>query len=464
MNCCPICNQLVKFGLEEHVNHCLDKAESGSSPNLSNNEASVPVKTRSFNSISSFCSKMNVNTGFKMKDNVINKCSKIGKKMISIADVPVPNFKTLLDLPYAIDAFKWGPLADCQGYFLTHFHSDHYDGLSSHWNASAPIFCSNTTAKLVHLRLKIEMSKLVCLPTNQWIEIDFRLGVFLIDANHCPGSVMFLFKVIQNSGNTKLVLHTGDFRAGPQLLSNPYLQRELSGQTLDILYLDTTYCAPEHAFPCQLEVISQCTEFIRIVVEDKVQQRFSPIKRLVMVGSYLIGKERIALALAKALSSLIYVPEYKRLIFNTFEWEEFTSILTDNPKEALVHIVPMGILNKNDISDYLEPYLPNHFTHVTAIRPTGWTGLKSTTVMHDYKGKDQNGNVRIRKQAISIHSIPYSEHSSFNELAAFLQQYPVKTVIPTVSNDYKDLYIDVGNLSPIEVLLTWCNYTKDSKG
>ena len=44
---------------------------------------------------------------------------------------------------------------------------------------------------------------------------------------------MFLFRF----PNGKLVLHTGDFRAAPQLLADPFLQPN----QIDTVYLDTTY-------------------------------------------------------------------------------------------------------------------------------------------------------------------------------------------------------------------------------
>lgn len=75
-----------------------------------------------------------------------------------------------------------------------------------------------------------------------------------------------------------------------------------------------------------------------------------------MVGSYLIGKERIALGimyihlllqcfveLAKMLSSAIY--SNKNGILRCLMWPELENRLTDNPLLASVHFVSMGQLS-----------------------------------------------------------------------------------------------------------------------
>ena len=68
--------------------------------------------------------------------------------------------------------------------------------------------------------------------------------VTLIDANHCPGAVQFLFRLPCG----KRYLHCGDMRFSPALLSNPHLRRS---QGCTGVYLDTTYCNPRYTFPPQ---------------------------------------------------------------------------------------------------------------------------------------------------------------------------------------------------------------------
>jgi DNA cross-link repair 1B protein len=60
----------------------------------------------------------------------------------------------------------------------------------------------------------------------------------MIEANHCPGAVMILFK-----GNKGIVLHTGDFRY------NENMVKTFDGIKLDVLYLDNTFTSAVDDFP-----------------------------------------------------------------------------------------------------------------------------------------------------------------------------------------------------------------------
>lgn len=334
--------------------------------------------------------------------------------------------KWVMGTDILVDAFKLGPHPDCRAYFLTHFHSDHYDGLNGRWaDVGRPIYASTVTKGLVEARLGLKEGAVTGLPSNTWVDIYGGIRVALIDAHHCPGSAMLLFHLMDTD---KLVLHTGDFRASPGLLGEPFLVQTCKHRRLDGVYLDTTYCAAKHAFPCQEAVVAETAQFCRTLVEDRGQARFSPVKRLVLVGSYLVGKERVALAIARALSSKIYVGQDKLKLLELFQWEELSELLTLDPHQASVHLVSMSHVSIQGLNDYLNTYYPA-FTHILGIRPTGWTGITSNTTTHDHN----NGNSK-RKGAITLHSTPYSEHSSYEELVRFLAAFPADLVIPTVDN------------------------------
>ena len=76
-----------------------------------------------------------------------------------------------------------------KNYFLSHFHSDHYGGIASSWDAGT-IYCSLPTASLVHQQLGVDKKHLHPLPMNTPTVIESRgraVTVTLLDANHCPG-------------------------------------------------------------------------------------------------------------------------------------------------------------------------------------------------------------------------------------------------------------------------------------
>ncbi|CAG8461808.1 4399_t:CDS:2, partial [Acaulospora morrowiae] len=409
-----------------------------------------------------------------------------------------------------VDAFKYGKIPDCTAYFLSHFHSDHYCGLSSKWS-HGPIYCSAVTANLVVQQLRVNDRYIKRLPLNEEIEIEGTdINVTLIDANHCPGSVLFLFKDKLASGEIMRYLHTGDFRACPRHVLHSAVRQSINPE-IDILYLDTTYLNPSYCFPAQEQVVNAIIDFVKKVVKNgeplpmkqnknkKNQQRdksqlsltqwitrksqsssdgVDPTRRvisgeilerglsaneptmehkeqeqvrlegskiLILVGTYLIGKEKVFQGIARALNSKIYASDSKRKILLCQENPELTSLLTNDPREASVHVVPIKLLRYDSLQAYLKDLEPT-FKYIMAFRPTGWSFRSSEEVKVTDKSNTQdilNKTSAYTMDSISpsnnsrtcqIFEVPYSEHSSFRELAAFVTSLNVKRIIPTVNN------------------------------
>lgn len=185
-----------------------------------------------------------------------------------------PFYKILPGLFICVDAFRYGAVAGCKAYFLSHFHSDHYVGLTSNW-CHGPIYCSHVTANLVRQQLRVDPRYVVDLEFEKPVEVPGTKGVqvTMISANHCPGSSLYLFeKVVGKKTNgqprVQRVLHCGDFRACRMHVEHPLLIPEVrdkitgttSEQKIDVCYLDTTYLNPKYAFPSQQEVIKACAD------------------------------------------------------------------------------------------------------------------------------------------------------------------------------------------------------------
>ncbi|KAB8303600.1 hypothetical protein EYC80_004999 [Monilinia laxa] len=324
-----------------------------------------------------------------------------------------PFYKIMPGLFICVDAFRYGAVKDCKAYFLSHFHSDHYVGLTSTWS-HGPIYCSKITGNLVIQQLKVDAKWVVCIDFDSKVQVPDTKGVSvtMIPANHCPGSSLFLFeKSIGRGSNPKIqrILHCGDFRACPAHIAHPLLMPNVvdsvNGKTkqqkIDICYLDTTYLNPKFAFPSQDDVVKACADMCVSLSKENAEEddAWETVKReragakmtkfiksasktetedsntteapskdkkkargrlLVVCGTYSIGKERIVLGIARALDCKIYAIPSKMRICAALEDPELTSRLTSDPLEAQIHMQMIMDLRPETLQDYLSVYKIHH--------------------------------------------------------------------------------------------------------
>lgn len=318
-----------------------------------------------------------------------------------------PFYKKIPGTKFVIDAFRYGEIEGITAYFLTHFHSDHYGGLTK--KSTFPIYCNRITGNLVKSKLKVAEEHVRILPMNTQVTVE-GVTVTLLDANHCPGAAMLLFFL--PDGQT--VLHTGDFRADPSMETYP----ELLSCRVQTLYLDTTYCRPEYTFPRQQEVINfaASTAFELVTLNPRT---------LVVCGSYSVGKEKVFLALAEVLGSKVCLSRDKYNTMCCLESDQVRQRMTTDWKAAQVHVLPMMQLSFKKLLDYLARF-SGQYDQLVAFKPTGWTFNQQVESVEDIQ-PEISGN-------ISIYGIPYSEHSSFLEMKRFVQWLRPLKIIPTVNN------------------------------
>lgn len=316
-----------------------------------------------------------------------------------------PFYKKIPGTGFTVDAFQYGLVEGCTAYFLTHFHSDHYAGLSK--NFTFPVYCSEITGNLLKSKLHMQKQYVHPLPMDTECIVN-GVKVILLDANHCPGAVMILFYL----PNGKVLLHTGDFRA------HPTMERSLlAGQKVHTLYLDTTYCSPEYSFPSQQEVIQFAinTAFEAVTLNPRV---------LVVCGTYSIGKEKVFLAIADVLGSKVGMSQEKYKTLQCLNIPELNSLITTDMCNSLVHLLPMMQINFKALQSHLKK-CGGKYDQILAFRPTGWTHSNKLTGIADI--------IPQTKGNISIYGIPYSEHSSYLEMKRFVQWLKPQKIIPTVN-------------------------------
>jgi len=150
---------------------------------------------------------------------------------------------TLLDLEenvtFLVDGFLYrSKHPTCSHFFLSHFHSDHTQGLNNKTFlqdefGSNKIFCSKLTGDLICQLLYINSELVYGLEYGEEAEIlcSEAVGrkICLLEANHCPGAAIgFVWTYKRDSDSDRKIgvkpilnqifLHCGDFRADVEVL------------------------------------------------------------------------------------------------------------------------------------------------------------------------------------------------------------------------------------------------------
>jgi len=340
---------------------------------------------------------------------------------------PCPAFKKIPGTDIVVDGFRYASSASTRNFFLTHFHADHYGGLTKGWEAGT-IYCSLPTAALVAAQLGVDRKYLHPIPLDVPVVVA-SLGkpvtVTLVDANHCPGAVMVLFQIGQRQH--RRVLHVGDFRWDrTRMLRQPALRPFFSGeQRLDEIYLDTTYCDPRYDFPTQQAAVDAIVD---TAVREVEQAQRAGLRLLLVFGAYTIGKEQVYWSVADRLQvSKVHVDSRRRgtaraLVDGGCWTRERLERLTTRASESSLWVVPMSHITLSKLPEYLNPRL---FDRVVGFRPTGWSLNKNKIVT--------TTRARGHDDTVKIHSVPYSEHSSFTELVDCLRCLGPARIVPTVA-------------------------------
>ncbi|XP_003220546.1 5' exonuclease Apollo [Anolis carolinensis] len=292
--------------------------------------------------------------------------------------------------PIAVDFWNIRKAAQARLFFLSHMHTDHTVGLSSTWNR--PIYCSPLTGQILRLKLKV---------SEQWIhplevgeshvlaldEIGKEtMTVTLIDANHCPGSVMFLFE-----GYFGIILYTGDFRYSPNMQQEEALKNK---KLINTLYLDNTNCYPSFVLPSRETATEQIKEVIR-----------AHPSHLVKIGIYTLGRESLLVELAHEFHTWIVVSPRRLEIMHLLGLDD---VFTSEEWAGRIHAVDFSEIRQATMISW------NQIHPTIAVLPT------SRPVKINHPG---------------AYVVPYSDHSSFEELLEFVAWLKPCSIIPVVKSE-----------------------------
>lgn len=91
---------------------------------------------------------------------------------------------------------------------------------------------------------------------------------------------MYLFKL----RNGKCILHTGDFRASPDMEEYP----EFWNNKIDTIYLDTTYLSSKYEFSTQSDSVYTIVQYCREFINSSTS---SSGKHLIICGAYKVSRK-----------------------------------------------------------------------------------------------------------------------------------------------------------------------------
>ncbi|KAG0716148.1 5' exonuclease Apollo [Chionoecetes opilio] len=302
-----------------------------------------------------------------------------------------------LDLKISGNCYSDQSFFSTRLFFLTHLHADHIEGLTSSWRL--PIYTSPVTALLLKNKMKIPDSVIREVEIGQSYLIPLSEGgnstitVSVLDANHVPGAVMFLFQ-----GYFGNILHCGDMRWHPDMLEDPVLRDVVRQKALDVLYLDNTYSAPYCKFPSREDAKQQIFEIIDAYPDHEIK-----------IGINTLGREKLLedIALRYGERILVSLDKYKQL-----EVLGCVDVFTTDPEQSRIHTVPLKEVQVSTHKKWNKKY-----PTISIIPSALFVGWKNGP----YTSQASNG----------IHVVPYSDHSSYAELVEMVSELAPHQIYPT---------------------------------
>ncbi|KAJ5079706.1 DNA cross-link repair 1a protein [Anaeramoeba ignava] len=317
--------------------------------------------------------------------------------------IQIPKENQIQGTSFIVDGFRYKD-ESLNHYFLSHFHTDHTIGITKNFKKN--IYCHWKTKNLLVSLKGIQPNIIFGFEYNQSIFID-NIEIQFLDANHCPGSCMFLFK----------------FQDGKRIFA--FLKNE---SRIDVLYLDTTFCDDSKSI--FLTEIEAANYILNQILEIQKNCEKKDLKFLCLFGTYTLGKEMVVLTVAKNLGYKIYANPRKYKILMLCLDEEDKKLITQDPKQTPIHFFDMNKIRFDLMRKYLQEINQQTQTKIIGFKMTGWS-------LDSKKSRNSIQNIRIQQNAENmIFNIPVSSHCSLSELTQFVGVLKgIKQIIPTVNTE-----------------------------
>ncbi len=286
----------------------------------------------------------------------------------------------LFGLPVQADDFS----EDAELSILSHFHRDHMAGLDSGWCKGA-LLCSEATANLLSALEDVPRANLIVIRPDETMEFRVAgepLRITALEANHCPGALMF---VMEHAG--RKIVYTGDFRLNDDLRAKRPL---LAGA--DKLYVDSTYASPEYSFPTLEESLATIIGAVKQNMDKEI-----------FVAIYTIGKTRIVEALYREFGRPVYVSKTKLKAYEAMGYGEH--VTTERKRAGFV--------------GYSRIYFDRYFSWRNGRNPA------NTLVIYP------SGMCLDAPPRAGFLYVPYSEHCDWGEYCEFVEMVGAKEVVQT---------------------------------
>jgi len=249
-------------------------------------------------------------------------------------------------------------------------------------------------ASLIHA-LELDVRHVIPLTSSG----DVTMTVTLIDAGHCPGSVMFLF-----DGYFGHVLYTGHFRYDEEARLGDVGCLKSLRDPVDVLYIDNTFCSPKCVLPSRREAERQIID----IIEQHPTQR-------VVFGVRGLGKTDVLISLSKWFDVKVGVSEERYRTLRVLALHE-QFVVANNSCEARTRfeMVELIEVTRSSVKAW------NRTAPTIAVLLTGlFVGL----------------GYQAFAGCTDIFVVPLSDHSPYAELQRFVATVRPRFVVPIVRTE-----------------------------